>query len=309
MSISRPVVTDESPIPAAMRAFLRNRFMEACGLALLAADVSLVVALATWSALDASLSEAYQGALANWMGRPGAAMADAFLQVVGLGVIAVVAAPTFWSLDLISHHGFRKPLRRLVGWGVSVLSLAGLLSTLPTLSGWPLLSGLGGRIGDFISSSLLWLLSFGLKGVFAAIVSAPLLALLTVWGFALAINRSELTGLLLSRVLGERGHDFVDALVGALAHWIFTLGAAFSRSRRVRLEAAPEAEDRASVNVRPGVLRRCLSATANSLQRSAAGDLDRVEPKLARRGSEPRSGPSAAARRASASDGRRRRGG
>ncbi len=296
MSLSRPVDTDESTIPAAMRAFLRNRMLEAFGFALLAADVSLVVALATWSALDASLSDAYQGALANWMGRPGATSADACLQVVGLGVIAFIAAPTFWSLDLISHQSFQRPLRRLMGWGVSVFSLAGLLSTLPTLSGWPLLSGLGGRAGDFISSSLLWFLSFGLKGAFAAIVSAPVLALATVWGFALAINRSELTGLLLSRVLGERGHDFIDALVGALAHWIFTLGAAFRRSRHARLAKTQADADPGSADVRPGLLRRCLSATAGPVRPSQPGDLDRVEPKLARKASERRIAAAAAKR-------------
>ena len=284
MSRSRPVDTDESTLPAALRAFLRNRFLEALGLAVLAADVGVVLALATWSAVDASVKEAHGGTLANWMGHPGAATADALLQVFGLGVIAVIAAPTFWSIDLVIHQPFRRPVRRLAGWIVSIFSLAGLLAIFPPFSGWPLASGLGGSCGDFIAASLLWLLSFGLKGAFATIVSTPLLAFVTLWGFALAINRSELTGLLLSRVLGERGHDMIDATVGALAHWIMTLGSAFGRSRRQRLEAArTEAEDTVGADPGPGILRRWMRRLAEALLRSRSGDGARVEPKLARK--------------------------
>ncbi|MDP9137471.1 MAG: DNA translocase FtsK 4TM domain-containing protein [Pseudomonadota bacterium] len=282
MSFSRPVDTDESTIPAAMRAFLRNRSLEALGLTILAADVGLVVSLATWSALDASLQEPYQDALANWMGRPGAAAADAFLHTVGLGVIGFVAAPTFWSLGLLTHEPFTRPLRRFIGWSVSILALAGFLAILPPPSGWPLLSGLGGRAGDVISSSLLWALSWGLKGAFAAIVSLPLLAFAALWGFALAINKSELTGLLLSRVVGERGHDMIDACVGALAHWIMTLGSAFGRSRRRRREIEGE-EDIKAVEPGPGLLRRCLRALGGALARARSVEDPRVEPRLSRK--------------------------
>ena len=284
MPSSRPVDTDESAIPAAMRAFLRNRCLEALGLTILAVDVGLVLSLATWSALDTSLQEPYQDALANWMGRPGAAAADVFLHTVGLGVIGFIAAPTFWSLGLITHEPFARPLRRLMGWLVSIFALAGFLAILPPPSGWPLLSGLGGRAGDVISASLLWILSFGLKGAFATIVSLPLLALAALWGFALAINRSELTGLLLSRVLGERGHDMVDAFVGALAHWIMTLGSAFGRSRRKRREIAGDGEDEPALSdPRPGLLRRCLKSIGAALARARANEVSRVEPRLSRK--------------------------
>ena len=167
---------------------------------------------------------------------------------------------------------------------MSIFALAGFLAILPPPSGWPLLSGLGGRAGDVISASLLWILSFGLKGAFAAIVSLPLLALAALWGFALAINRSELTGLLLSRVLGERGHDMVDAFVGALAHWIMTLGSAFGRSRRKRREIAGDGEDEpALADPRPGLLRRCLKSIGAALVRARANDVSRVEPRLSRK--------------------------
>jgi S-DNA-T family DNA segregation ATPase FtsK/SpoIIIE len=229
MSFSGPLDTDENVVPQAVRAFFRNRFLEAAGLALLAALVSLTLALATWSPSDPRLMSENNGLAHNWFGSPGAALSDALMQLLGLGTIGLLAVPTIWALELIVHRAPRNIVRRFFAWLVWLATLSSFLSLLPDPDTWPLSEGLGGTLGTFFSNGLLWVLSFGLKGTFAFAVAVVLLGFLSISTFFWAINHPHINSFLLATIFGERGHDIIDALIGALGHTLLSLGWLFGR--------------------------------------------------------------------------------
>jgi S-DNA-T family DNA segregation ATPase FtsK/SpoIIIE len=102
-------------------------------------------------------------------------------------------------------------------------------------------------------------------------------------------------------VLGERGHDVIDALVGALAHWIMMLGSAFGRSRRRRRQILIAGEE-TPADERPGLLRRGLMAIGAALLRSTSREDSRVEPRLAPKDIVRKRKPSAASKPVAADD-------
>jgi S-DNA-T family DNA segregation ATPase FtsK/SpoIIIE len=253
MSFSGPVDTDDNAVPAALRAFFRNRVLEGTGLAVLAVNISLSLALATWSPADPSLTGSDGSAALNWFGPWGATLSDALMRLLGLGTLGLLAVPTVWAMELIAHKLPQKPLRRMLAWAIWLLVLTGFLSLLPQPAGLPFAEGLGGTMGSFVSAGLLWVLSFGLKGTFAAIVSAVLLGFVSLSAFFWAINHPRINALLLAAIFGERTHDVIDACVGALGHFFYSLVSAFGRARH-RLETDAGAR-RVSISS-PGMFRR-----------------------------------------------------
>jgi DNA segregation ATPase FtsK/SpoIIIE, S-DNA-T family len=269
MSFSGPLDTDEHAVPKAVRAFFRNRLLEAIGLALLAAIISLTLALATWSPDDPRLTGGDGGPALNWFGSPGAVLSDALMQLLGLGTMGLVAVPTIWALELVAHHVPKRLLRRIFAWLVWLMTMAGFLSLLPQPENWPLAHGLGGTIGRFFADGLLWALSFGLKGPFASAVSAVLLGFLSISTFFWAINHPRINALLLAGIFGERGHDVIDACIGALGHTFLSLGWAFGRLLPGRLAAANTI----------GIIRKIANAFRFS---PAAVSETRLEPRMAK---------------------------
>ena len=75
-------------LPDPVREFLSRRASEMTGLALLALMAAVALSLATWSVDDPSLNNATSGAVANWLGRPGAMVADLLMQLIGLALVA-----------------------------------------------------------------------------------------------------------------------------------------------------------------------------------------------------------------------------
>ncbi len=274
MSFSGPVDTDDNAVPAALRAFFRNRVLEGTGLAVLAINISLSLALATWSPADPSLTGSGGSAALNWFGPWGATLSDALMRLLGLGTLGLLAVPTVWAMELIAHKLPQKPLRRMLAWAIWLLVLTGFLSLLPQPAGLPFAEGLGGTMGSFVSASLLWLLSFGLKGTFAAIVSAVLLGFVSLSAFFWAINHPRINALLLAAIFGERTHDVIDASVGALGHFFYSLVSAFSRARsRLETDAGGHRDSISS----PGMFRRLWTWLFSPA--AAAGEA-RHEPQL-----------------------------
>jgi S-DNA-T family DNA segregation ATPase FtsK/SpoIIIE len=272
MSFSGPVDTDDHAVPAALRTFFRNRILEGCGLALLAVNISLSLALATWSPADPALTGAEASDAQNWFGLWGAILSDTLMRVLGLATIGLLAVPTVWAMELVAHQLPSRPVRRIFAWSVWLLMLSGFLSLLPT-AGLPFAHGLGGTIGTFISASLLWILSFGLKGAFASMVSSVLLGFLSISTFFWAINHPRINALLLAAIFGERAHDVIDACVGALGHTCFSFVSAFRRSQRQH-----PAADHDEVPA-PGILQRLWAWAFGP--RPGAADV-RHEPHLAK---------------------------
>jgi S-DNA-T family DNA segregation ATPase FtsK/SpoIIIE len=269
MSFSSPVDTDDHAVPKALSAFLRNRLLEGAGLALLGVIVSLTLALATWSPVP-RLTAAPTDPVANWFGSLGAALSDALMQLFGIGSIGLIAVPTIWALELIAHRIPRRILRRLFAWGVWILALTGCLSLMPEPQAWPLVRGLGGTLGTMVSSTVLWFLSFGLKGAFAYAVAIALLGFLSISTFFWAIDHPRINALLLASIFGQRGHDVIDALIGALGHIFLSIAWTFGRLFHPRQASAG--------------FTAMFSRLANSLRSTeiAAPEEPKLEPRLAK---------------------------
>ncbi|MFC5505272.1 FtsK/SpoIIIE family DNA translocase [Bosea massiliensis] len=135
-------------LPDPVREFLSRRASEMTGLALLALMAAVALSLATWSVDDPSLNNATSGAVANWLGRPGAMVADLLMQLIGLGVLALLFPPLIWSLRLIRFHIFDRGALKLGLWIVAIAATAAVGSALPATPRWPLPTGMGGVIGD-----------------------------------------------------------------------------------------------------------------------------------------------------------------
>ena len=86
MAHYQPLDTDDGAVPAGLRRFLRFRALESGGLGLVALAGVIATAIATWSVDDPSLNHAIDSAPKNWLGYPGAVLADETMQLLGLSV-------------------------------------------------------------------------------------------------------------------------------------------------------------------------------------------------------------------------------
>ncbi|HYD45581.1 MAG TPA: DNA translocase FtsK 4TM domain-containing protein, partial [Phenylobacterium sp.] len=141
----------------------------------------LVAAFASYNAADPSLNTASEAVPANWLGLPGALVADLALQ--SFGVAAVIAAMIVVTIGLTRLmtvrpiSGRRGLRRRAVVGAAGVVLVAAALSAGPTPEGWQIASGLGGLWGD---SLLRWAVS-GLEWIGApdaALISASVFGVL-----------------------------------------------------------------------------------------------------------------------------------
>ncbi len=185
--------TDDSAVPAAVKLFFKKRLYEAAGGLLFAVLIAAGVALATWSVEDPSLNHALDRAAKNWLGYPGAVVADELMQLLGLGVLPFIAIPVSWAVRFCSHEGLRRPVRAVAAWLACVLAASATLSALPVPQLWSLVAGLGGNAGDVIHNLALMVLSFGIKGTFAqAIAGFAMLAATLMLGLrATELGRPE----------------------------------------------------------------------------------------------------------------------
>jgi S-DNA-T family DNA segregation ATPase FtsK/SpoIIIE len=174
MAYDQSFDTDDGTVPAAMRRFLRRRAFELAGVVLFVGLTATGVALATWSVNDPSFNHATDQAASNWMGYPGAIIADELMQLLGLGVLALIAVPMSWVVTFLRHEAPERPLVTSVFWIALVLAVSGLLSSLPVLANWPLASGLGGNLGDILATGLHSLLLLFVKGNLASLATGLL---------------------------------------------------------------------------------------------------------------------------------------
>jgi len=305
MAHSHPIDTDDHAIPAAVRRFFRYRLMELAGLGLLAATALLAAALASWSITDPSLNNAVDAMPRNWLGVPGAIVADELMQRLGLGVLAVIVVPVVWTVTLLAHRGIARPLRRIAAWLIAILSIAGFFALMPHASGWVLGSGLGGTFGDILAHAVVPVLAFVFKA-FAAQIVAGLVFFLV--GLVLTVSAAGLSGddiVELSASFGEAGQDAIARTFGAVGHlWIagrgwlhrHVLPRPASRPvavRRVRIETQPAASAPGWTARLAGVLRGAWRAPARKRLIHAPAAHAKIEPRLVASGTPSRRDPHA----------------
>jgi S-DNA-T family DNA segregation ATPase FtsK/SpoIIIE len=129
---------------------LRRRLRELAGVALLGLTAAAVVALATWSVRDPSLSHATSAPVRNLLGMPGAITADLLMQLIGLASMALIVPVAAWGWRLTTHAPLSRELLRVCAWLAGASLATGFAACLPRTPSWPLPTGLGGVIGDLV---------------------------------------------------------------------------------------------------------------------------------------------------------------
>ncbi|HSR56335.1 MAG TPA: DNA translocase FtsK 4TM domain-containing protein [Alphaproteobacteria bacterium] len=185
--------TGKTPfLPQGVSAFLRRRAVEAFGLAVIAAGGALLAAITSYSPRDASLNTAVDGPVANWLGAPGAMIADIGLQSIGLAALLPGLVLVAWGFRIIVGKDFGALWLRVALLPVALLLCATGVAGIAPPDGWSLRSGLGGYLGHFVLSEIAALL--GGHGITAPIlvVSLPILVLgLGVLFYVLGFSYSE----------------------------------------------------------------------------------------------------------------------
>ena len=175
-----------------------------------AAGAAMAVAFATYNSADPSLNAAAGAAPTNALGGPGAALADLFVQSLGLGsaflalTVIVLGLNRAAASDPAASRG-RLRLRAVVG-AMGVLGVAAALAWPAPPANWPLAKGLGGFWGDALLHGLSGLLAYArLPTALATPIAAGafLTGGLVALGYAIGLRPAEL------RTLG-------DWLAGAL---------------------------------------------------------------------------------------------
>jgi S-DNA-T family DNA segregation ATPase FtsK/SpoIIIE len=140
--------TGPSLVPDGLGGAMRRQLRRLAGLGILAGVVVAAVAMLTWTAGDPSLSHATNAPVKNWIGRPGAILADLLMQLFGLAAIVLLSVAAIWGWLMLRARPFdREGLRVPLGIGAAMILAVGA-SLLPSPSGWPLPTGIGGVIGD-----------------------------------------------------------------------------------------------------------------------------------------------------------------
>src|SRR5690348_9556368 len=103
-------------------AVLQRRLRELGGVALL--SLAMILALATWSVQDPSLSHATDAHVRNLLGRPGAIAADLLMQLLGLGSLALLLPIAVWGYRLLGHRSLSREKLRVVLWLVGAILAA-----------------------------------------------------------------------------------------------------------------------------------------------------------------------------------------
>ncbi|MGB3337334.1 MAG: DNA translocase FtsK [Devosia sp.] len=246
---SRAGATRTAPVPPpALAIRIPVRLV---GLVLLGVVAICLAAMASWSVDDPSFSYATSKVPANWLGFPGAVIADALFQVFGLAALVLLVPPALWGWafarrSMPSHMGLRT-----LAWIAATLLVAGVLSFVAMPASWPLPTGLGGFIGNGFTGLAALVTGEAPQAVtavlFAIIIAIP--ALTAFWiAMGLGTARSISPRKAAAAAAGRRGvsapveedepetNPVVDIVLGAMVHTGYSLRTAFRRARASHAE-------------------------------------------------------------------------
>jgi DNA segregation ATPase FtsK/SpoIIIE, S-DNA-T family len=170
---------------------LRRRGAELIGLMLFGIGGLFAAMLWTYSPDDPSLFTATDAAPQNALGLIGASIADPLHRALGWAAWGVPAAFAAWGLRLVLHRGESRAVSRAIVSPVALLAAAAFAATHVPPAGWPHDYGLGGLLGDAVTSSLLGLMPLDLPAALLVATLALGLVFLAVAGFALGVDRAE----------------------------------------------------------------------------------------------------------------------
>ena len=134
-------------LPPAWAALLKRSALMSAGAGVMLAGVGMALALLTYAPTDPSLNTATSTTPDNALGLPGAIVADAALQAVGLAAGVVATVITAWGVRLMRAETVGWLWLRTLGTVAAALLIAMGLDVIPAPSAWPIGAGLGGSAG------------------------------------------------------------------------------------------------------------------------------------------------------------------
>ena len=136
-------------IPEAVQAFIANRLVDGFGLVLLLGGLGLLLSMISYNAADPSWNTAGAGGnehLHNWMGMPGAYMADLLLQTVGLAGVLFGVIMGFWGFRIVRRQKIAPLPVRVTLMIFTTLTASIAFASIPS-AGWLLHPWLGAAAG------------------------------------------------------------------------------------------------------------------------------------------------------------------
>jgi S-DNA-T family DNA segregation ATPase FtsK/SpoIIIE len=253
---ARPLLEDHSSPAPAIAITIPIRLI---GLILLALVSVVMVALASWNVDDPSFSYATSESARNWLGFPGAVIADISFQILGLGIIAFLVPPALWGWSFVRRRVPSVMGLRLIAWFASSVLSTGVLAFMPAPASWPLPTGLGGLIGAGFTNLAALVTGANPQPVtawlFAIILLAPTLALFWVALGLGAVTLPRMPAPQAKPVKGKAApaaedadrNGILDVVIGALVHLGFSAQHAIRRAiSKARETAAARREAEAA---------------------------------------------------------------
>ena len=215
------------------------------GMLLLAVCAILLISLASWSVDDPSLSLATDKVAANWLGFPGAVIADLCFQFLGLSSLVMIVPMTLWGWAMSRRYAVTGLGMRVMAWLGAILLSAGVFSFIAMPESWPLPTGLGGFAGTLFTNLAALIAGDEPQAVtstlFAIILSAPALALFWIaMGLGAAVPaKAPKAGA--ARKAAEEAEErdpnpVVEVAMGAIVHMGYSMRTAFRRARAAHAE-------------------------------------------------------------------------
>ncbi len=251
-------------LPAKVSDFLARRLVEASGIALWLVAVIVVASLVSFTASDPSPSNATAPTAVpqNWLGQPGANIADVLLQSLGLGAGFLVLPLIPWGWRIVTHRGLPLIGAQLIGLPFAILMLCSAMATLPTPDLWPIQAGFGGWLGGALLRLVENLLAAGGFGLFPWIYGTVIgLTGITVYLFVFELTRGEwaVIGRITGRVLAVIGRTFATIAKGAAHFW-----------PKPKMPRLPEnMADRLKARIEPAAKTKTIGLSADKSDRIA----------------------------------------
>ncbi len=215
-------------LPPYLREALSRVGYEIAGTSLVAVGLFLLFSLVSFNASDPSLNTATSSPPSNWVGIPGALSADLLMQIYGLAAFAFVTPFLVWGGSLL-WRGTWQPHRRetwlRIGiWPLAAILLAAPVAALPTPGTWPLMTGLGGLVGE---------------ALMAGAATLPTLGWITPQIY-MGLFSLALGVMALCYCLGIRRHR-LGAALDTMSLWLFLLSETWQvLKERMGLQKSPE---------------------------------------------------------------------
>ena len=144
MGVSRAAVLGGNHI----QSWPRRLVNELVGLAMLGFALFIFMALSTFHESDPSVNMAADHKALNWMGAPGAFLANPLLQMLGLASLLLVCMLCAWGWRLFASKRIPSMIGiRIATFFISLTLLAVCFASIEAPVSWPIDSGLGGTIG------------------------------------------------------------------------------------------------------------------------------------------------------------------